>query len=227
MMSIRFSHRRKQLYILGAGGHGLSLGSVAIQSGFKSVIYLDSLISAVSEKSPNVFPLLDILKKIDRASFAIAVGENHKRRELHNYLEFLSVEYNVDLEFPNIVHPKSSIGNGVQLGVGNHIFPFSSIGAHSSISDFVILNHHSSLDHQSQISSYASLAPGAITGGNVSIGEESALLISSSVAPRISIGVGSVLGANSFLKENLGDYKLFAGSPAQFVRDRLEGEDYL
>jgi acetyltransferase-like isoleucine patch superfamily enzyme len=167
------------------------------------------------------------LQKIDTASLAIAIGENHKRRELYNYVESLSTEYNVALNFPNVVHAKSSIGKGVELGIGNHIFPFSNIGARSDISDFVIMNHHSSLDHQSQASSYASLAPGAITGGNVSIGEESALLISSSVAPQISIGVGSVLGANSFLKENLGDYKLFAGSPAQFVRDRQEGESYL
>jgi acetyltransferase-like isoleucine patch superfamily enzyme len=51
--------------------------------------------------------------------------------------------------------------------------------------------------------------------------------MSSSVAPRISIGMGSVLGANSFLKENLGDYMLYAGTPAQFVRNRQEGEKYL
>ena len=227
MILLKSWRPQRALYILGSGGHGISLGSVALQSGFSKVVFLDSLISEASNSIPQVFPLNETLEKLTQASFAIAIGDNFQRRMLHSRLVSLSQEFNVDIDFPNVIHPQASIAKYVELGVGNHIFPFACVGANSRISNFVVLNHLSSIDHQSIALDYSSLSPGAVTGGNVIVGKGSALLLSSSVAPKVTIGENSILAANSFLKDCIEDNVLYAGSPAQHVRFRHEGESYL
>jgi sugar O-acyltransferase (sialic acid O-acetyltransferase NeuD family) len=218
---------KRTLYIIGAGGQGISLASVAVQSGFRRIQFVETE-SQITKATPNSIALLkDLLPELDNCSFAIAIGDNFYREKVTNDLMSLASLLNVRLSFPNIIHPHASIGRFVEMGVGNQIFPTSNVGTCSVIQDFVILNHLSSVDHQSSCASYSSLAPGAVTGGNVQIGRRSAILISSSVAHQVHIGSDSVLAGNSFLKEDIADLVLYGGSPAKLIKNRTLGENYM
>ena len=74
---------------------------------------------------------------------------------------------------------------------------------------------------------YSSVAPGTITGGNVKIGERSAISIGSIIKHNIEIGSDTVIGASSYVNENISNNLIAFGNPAKFIRKRKTGEKYL
>ena len=74
---------------------------------------------------------------------------------------------------------------------------------------------------------FSSLAPGRHTGGNVTIGSRSALLIGAKVKHGIVIGNDTVVGENSYVNDNIGDQKVSYGTPARIVKERGRQEEYL
>jgi acetyltransferase-like isoleucine patch superfamily enzyme len=218
---------RRTLFIVGSGGHGLSLASVAIQSGFRDIKFISLGENSSSNGIISKPSIRELLPKLNNCSLAIAVGDNFLREKVVNEIFSLAILFNVEIKFPNIVHPKANVANSVEMGQGNQLFPLSNLGESSELHDFIILNHLSSLDHHSVCCDYSSLAPGSITGGNVNIGRKSALLISSCVSQKVTIGEDSILAANSFLKQDIPDLVLFGGSPAKLIRTRKAGERYM
>lgn len=222
-----YRNTSRKLYIVGSGGHGLSLASLAVQSGFKEVSFLDMISNQPEVHGLPNLSFIPTLPSLNGCSVAIAIGDNFVRNRVYEDVVQLATEMNITLNFPNLVHPRVSIARNVSMGRGNQFFPQSNIGAGTDLGDFVILNHLSSIDHESRIGSFSSFAPAAITGGKVTIGKRSALLLSSAVSHHVSIGSDTVLAANSFLKEDIGDLCVYGGSPAHFIRNRVAGEAYL
>ena len=68
---------------------------------------------------------------------------------------------------------------------------------------------------------------GVCTGGNVSIGERSAISIGSTIKHGIKIGHDVVVGANSLVMDNIKSNQVVYGTPAKFVRKRSKGDKYL
>ena len=89
------------------------------------------------------------------------------------------------------------------------------------------MNTRASLDHHGVMGAYASLAPGVATGGNVSIGEGSAVSIGATVLHGRSIGAWSVVGAGATVIKDVPDHVVAYGTPARVVRGRESGERYL
>jgi len=71
------------------------------------------------------------------------------------------------------------------------------------------------------------LAPGATVGGNVEIGEFSAISLGASVIQRVRIGSHSVVGAGALVLRDLPDRIVAFGVPAVVVRGRMPGDKYL
>ncbi|WP_105622338.1 colanic acid biosynthesis acetyltransferase WcaF [Cronobacter sakazakii] len=63
-----------------------------------------------------------------------------------------------------------------------------------------------------------------ITAEPIVIGEKAWLATDVFVAPGITIGAGTVVGARSSVFKTLPPNKICRGNPAQIVRDRVEGE---
>jgi acetyltransferase-like isoleucine patch superfamily enzyme len=74
---------------------------------------------------------------------------------------------------------------------------------------------------------YSSMAPNVTTGGNVSIGEFSAISIGATIKHGLSIGDHSIIGAGALLMKNCGDNLIMYGVPAKEIRKREIGEKYL
>jgi acetyltransferase-like isoleucine patch superfamily enzyme len=71
------------------------------------------------------------------------------------------------------------------------------------------------------------LAPNATTGGNVSVGEFSAISIGATIKHGISIGKHTIIGAGALVLNNFGDNCIVYGTPAKEIRKRTAGERYL
>jgi acetyltransferase-like isoleucine patch superfamily enzyme len=95
------------------------------------------------------------------------------------------------------------------------------------VGEFCIVNTRASLDHDSTMGAFSSLAPGAITGGNVAVGSYSNVGMGATVLPGVSIGQHTLIGAGALVYRSVPDNSVAYGVPARLIRSRQPGDRYL
>ena len=211
------------LIIVGAGGHAVSVANVAISAGYSVLSFVDN--NKVGQQLIG-FPIIS--EKVSKSGsseydYVIAIGDNSKRKRI--YEEFISDLPNAN--FPSLIHQSAVIGINSQIEEGSVIMPNSNIGPNSKVGKCCIINTHSSIDHDCILSDFVSLAPGVITGGNVKVGELSAISIGAVCKHGIKIGNDSVIGASSYVNKDVGNSVVSYGNPCKKIRGRVHGEPYL
>lgn len=223
MWEIETIMAHRQLVILGAGGHAVSVANVAVSAGFTIKNFVD-----ISQKGNYLLGYEIIgdvaeLENLQQYCFCIAIGDNALREMV--YVKLLT--QSAYLEFPALIHKNAVISDHTLIGDGTVVMPGVVIGPNTRVGKFCILNTRSSIDHDCILSDYASLAPGAITGGRVIIGNRSAISMGAIIKHAVTVGNDSVVGANSYLHKDLTNNKVAYGSPAKVIRDRALGDAYL
>ncbi len=153
----------------------------------------------------------------------VALGDNWRRS-----LEVKKIQTKIpNFEFVTAIHPSSviasdcKIGPGTWVAAGVVINPGCEVGAHC------IVNTSSSLDHDSVMKDFSSLAPGAHTGGNVILHDFAAISIGAHVLHGITLGPHTVIGAGAVVLEAIPEKVVAFGVPCRVVRSREIGEKYL
>jgi sugar O-acyltransferase (sialic acid O-acetyltransferase NeuD family) len=211
------------LIIVGVGGHAVSVANVAISAGYSVLSFVDN--NKVGQQLIG-FPIIS--EKVSKSGsseydYVIAIGDNSKRKRI--YEEFISDLPNAN--FPSLIHQSAVIGINSQIEEGSVIMPNSNIGPNSKVGKCCIINTRSSIDHDCILSDFVSLAPGVITGGNVKVGELSAISIGAVCKDGIKIGNDSVIGASSYVNKDVGNSVVSYGNPCKKIRGRVHGEPYL
>ncbi len=153
----------------------------------------------------------------------VAIGDNYVRSKVACQVRTICP----DLPFVCAIHPKSTIGKNVSIREGTVIMAGVTVNPCSSIGRFCILNTSSSLDHDSVMEDFSSLAPHATTGGHCRIGGFSAVSIGAVLIHGIHVGEHSIVGAGATVLHNIKPLKVAYGTPAKAVRDRKVGDKYL
>jgi sugar O-acyltransferase (sialic acid O-acetyltransferase NeuD family) len=155
--------------------------------------------------------------------YVIAIGDNFSRQAMAERLAKLCPEARAF----SVIHPSANIGFGSTIGPGSMVMPGVTVGPNCTIGAGCILNTHSSLDHDSVMAGYSSLAPRVATGGNVRIGARSAICIGAVISHGIEIGDDAVIGAGAVTLENVPGLCVAYGVPAKNRRPRRADERYL
>jgi sugar O-acyltransferase (sialic acid O-acetyltransferase NeuD family) len=153
----------------------------------------------------------------------VAIGDNVNRSKVAARVRAVCP----DLSFVSAIHPNASIARDVFIGEGTVIMAGVVINSSCSIGQFCILNTNSSLDHDSLMEDFSSLAPGVTTGGNCRIGVCTAVCIGATLSHNVHIGEHTVIGAGSTVLNDLGSFCVAYGTPAVEVRKRNPGDSYL
>ena len=214
-----YDHSRK-LLIIGSGGHSKVITDIAKRLGFCDVSYFENLNdkSLLNDKNSNH----EILENFNDYFF-VAIGDNYTRERCFN--EFTT--NHPKAKAITLIDPSSFISNESEVNEGVVVMPLCVINCYTKIEKGVIINTSSSIDHDNKLKKFSSTAPGVITGGNVEIGQRSAILISSSIKHGIKIGDDVVIGGASFVINNIPNKSLAYGTPAKRIRERLLNEKYL
>jgi len=214
--------KKRPLVIIGSGGQGANIASIAIDSG----IIVDSFIDEVFHKKEylgfRVYNSFSHIKDVKNFSFAIAIGDNFKRQQLFDKLSKRFPEMN----FPIIKHPSAVVSSFASLKQGSILMPSTIVGSNTKIGRFCILGNQSCLGHDSNMSDFSSLGPGSITGGSVVIGKRSFIAMKSSIKQGIEVEDDSVLGSSSYLNKDLPKNSIAYGTPAKKIRGRKKEEPY-
>ncbi|SIR40213.1 sugar O-acyltransferase, sialic acid O-acetyltransferase NeuD family [Janthinobacterium sp. TND4EL3] len=153
----------------------------------------------------------------------VAIGDNHVRARVTAGVGALCP----DLCFITAVHPQASVARGVRIGAGSVLMAGAVVNPGCEMGPGCIVNTRASLDHDSVMDAFSSLAPAAATGGNCHLGSCSALGMGGLLLQRLRIGAHSVVGAGAVVTRSVPDMCVSYGAPARVIRSRVAGDKYL
>lgn len=214
----------KPLVIHGTGGHAKVVYDVARACGYDVLAFVDpftatkELFGARIVKTPEA-----ARESAPNAEYFVAVGDNTSRERIVSEVN----AFWGGVQFAILIHPSAVVSPASFVGAGTVMMPGAVVNAASRIGAHAILNTRSSLDHDSELGDFSSLAPGVCTGGRVSIGRRSAISIGAVVKHAVVIGDDVVIGANSYVHTNVENNVVCFGSPATIKRTRSKGDPYL
>lgn len=208
----------KQLIIIGAGGYGREISTIATQAhgyGERFVVkgFLDSRCDAL-DAFVDYPPILG-----DVGDYAIApddvfvCGIDDISRRLY-CLEAIKARGG---RLETVIHRSCVLGQGVVLGDGVVISYNVTISNDTTIGDGVLINTGAIVGHDVTIGNYVSVGVGAFLAGGVTVGHQGAINASASVHKGCHIGENATVGMCSTVLRNVADHVTVFGSPAKVI----------
>lgn len=215
--------------MVGAGGHGRVVCEAIVAAGASQVVgFVDDGIPAGTE-----FCGFSILGQVSQLATwvdshlvtecVVAAGDNAVRRALVERISALVPT----LRFATVVHPGALVSASAQIEPGAVILAGAVVSTGARVGAHCIINTGGQLDHDSVLDDYASLAPGAVTGGCVRVGSGTAIGLGASVIHGIAIGAETVVGAGAVVVRPVPENVVVLGVPAKVVATRQRGDTYL
>src|SRR6516162_459897 len=217
-----------RIVVIGCSGHARVVVDIFHQNHCEVVGLLDTYQSVANDVlGHQVIGTEDDLPALVSAnlcnSVIVAIGDNWTR----NRMVIRIRELVPGIRFVSAIHPSAQIARDVSIRQGTVIMAGVVVNTGCDIREFCILNTASSLDHDSIMEQFSSLAPGAITGGGVRIGAFSAIAIGAVISHAIQIGEKTVVGAGATVVGDIPDGVVAYGTPARIIRHRNPEDSYL
>lgn len=213
----------QEVVVFGAGGHAKVVIDILKQDARYKIAAVLSKNTELKtfQNLPHFFYDSEIIQTYSRG--IVAIGDNFLRSEVVKQI----ISINPEFQFINAIHPKAVVAGDCTMGKGNVLMAGAVVNSGSAIGNHVILNTHSSVDHDVMLESFCSIAPGAILGGNCSVGSFTAISLGARLIHGINIGSHTIIGAGALVLKDIPDYSVAYGSPCKIIRKRFAGEKYL
>ena len=219
----------EKIVIIGSSGHAKVVIDIVEREGRCEIVGLLDRYRRAGERTLG-YPVLggeddlpSLATRHGLRGLLVAIGDNFVRSKVAARVGELCPT----LPFVSAIHPGALIGKDVSVGEGTVMMAGVVVNPSCSVGRFCILNTGSSLDHDSVMEDFSSLAPRATTGGRCRIGGHAAVCIGATLVHGVQIGEHSVIGAGSTVLENVASFCVAHGTPAVEVRKRAPGDRYL
>jgi sugar O-acyltransferase (sialic acid O-acetyltransferase NeuD family) len=186
-------------YIFGAGGHAYVVRSLIPHAQARFLVGEDQ--DAVFAGAPD-----------PDADYFIGIGDNDARRAYFDRLKAFGVTVASCIAPTAWVAPDATLGEGLFLGPG------AAICARTRLGNNVIVNTHSSVDHDCVIGDDTQLTPGVTLGSHLRIGRGCFFGMKSCVLPRIEIGDRVTAMAGALVVRSAPAGVMLGGAPARVMR---------
>ena len=203
------------LIILGAGDHAkVVIATIEAEARYETVGLLDDDESK-HETTWYGHPVLggdDQLARLREQGVSkavVAVGDNVSRAKLAQ----LAVK--TGFELPTVIHPTAVILKGSVIGEGSVVLPNVYVGADARIGSGALLSVGTMIAHDCILGDWCQLCPGARLGGHVRVGDYSLIGMGAAVLPGVTVGRQAVVGANAAVINDVPDFVIATGVPAQ------------
>lgn len=203
-------NRKRSLYIIGAGAHGIAIYYLAKDlKKWSNIYFLDDKHELLIKKNKKIIGEINLIKKKfskNNIDFIIGIGDNDIRKKI-----FKKYFANKENKLVNIIHPTSSISNSSKILNGTVVFANSVISSNCQIGYCSIINNLTSIDHDVKLSNFVHISPGVNIAGSVIIKELSWICIGAKITNNIKIGTSSVIGAGSIVLSNVNPKSTIVG----------------
>lgn len=217
------------IIVIGSSGHAKVVIDIVERQGQYRLVGLIDAFRAVGEETLGYRVLgaeadLPVLMEgLAVGGVLVAIGDNYMRAKVTASIAALCPQ----LSFVSAVHPQASVGRGVRIGAGSVVMAGAVVNPGCDVGPGCIVNTRASLDHDSVMEAFSSLAPAAATGGYCYLGTCSALGMGALLLQRIRVGAHSVIGAGAVVTRPVADLCVSYGAPAKIIGTRQAGDKYL
>ena len=204
---------KKNLILLGGGGHCKSVIEVAESAGYKILGVLDK----PEEVGKQVLDYKvigtddDIPQYIEKAEFVITVGfiKNPAIRiKLYNKVK------EVGGKLATIIASSAHVSKYAMLSEGTVIMHQAVVNAGANIGVNSIINTFANIEHDAQIGDQCHISTGTMVNGDCKVGDRCFIGSQSVLANGIEIGDDIIVGAGSFVRKNISVKGIYSGNPA-------------
>lgn len=210
----------KKLYIIGAGGLGrevLSIANAVNRSEKQNWVisgFIDDNINALDGLETGGIRVVDTINNHiikDSNIYVCAVANSEIRKTIcENYLEN-------GAEFISLIHPTCVVGLNNSIGKGLIMSAYSSISENVTIGDFVIINGYTGIGHDAKIGDYVTLSAHCDITGHTCLGEKVFLGSSAVISPGVFIEDNARVGAGSVVIKRVKSNTTVFGNPAKRI----------
>ena len=206
-------------FIVGAGGHGLVVLEAWRAAEPDSVIgFVDDNVELHGRQilGATVEGPLSLVERGDVLS-VLALGNNQTRLKLAERLSSRAT-------WGRVVHPSATILPSAEVGPGCMVLAASVINSGARLGAHVIVNTGVIVEHDCVLEDCVTVSPGACMGGRVHIERGAFVSVGVTLAPRVRVGAGTVVGAGAVVVSDLPARVLAYGVPARVMRTL--GDDF-
>lgn len=203
----------QKILIIGAGGLGKEVADlIRCMNQFEIVGFLDDD-PGKRGILVNQIPVLGGIEKLKELPnvqcLAIAIANPKVKKRL------FQIAATDGFLFPNLIHPSVTLGSDVMMGQGNIICAGTILSTEVCLHDFITINPHCGIGHESTLHSYSTLYWGVHIGGNTVIQSGCEFGTHSCVLQGLSITDNVVLGAGAIAVKSIEASGTYVGIPAR------------
>jgi UDP-3-O-[3-hydroxymyristoyl] glucosamine N-acyltransferase len=219
-----------RLIIIGGGGFGLELYtyiSADVESGrlpsnTSIGVIDDNAQCEVMRRVPNARYLgrLADFKASENDRGLIVVGSiGHRKR-------IAATARSVGLTLGRYVHPTAWVAPNAVLGEGAVVCPHVVISAFANVADNVAINVFGGVGHGASVGEHSVLGPYSVINGDCALGEGCMLGSRATLFPGVKLGRGCTVDAHTAVRMSAGDFKILSTKRQDIVVDnRLAARD--
>jgi sugar O-acyltransferase (sialic acid O-acetyltransferase NeuD family) len=208
----------RRVIIVGAGGFGreaLQWASDAWPEQAGRIAGFLSADPAALDRHATRLPILgdpDTFRLLPGDGLVLAIGIPQVRRQVAERLAQRGAN------FLTLVHPTAIVAATATVGTGSVICPQAVVSDAAGLGRCVLVNYHASLGHDAKAGEYTVFSPYATLGGGAIVEEDVFLGLHATVGPRVRIGAGTKVSANSAALVSVPRRTLVYGVPGQIGR---------
>ena len=195
------------LVIVGCGGHARSIADVALNNGYKTLVFVDEE-AREDEKffGFNVVSDFSILRNEKNILFGI--GDNVRRENYYarfsNVFSLISKDAYIGID--------SIIENGVFVGHNAHVGPMTKIGENT------IINTHAIVEHECTIGSHSHVSVNSVVAGRCNIGSLVFIGAGAIIKDGVNICSNVTVGAGAVVVKDICESGVYVGSPVKKIK---------
>ncbi|MEN6479132.1 MAG: acetyltransferase [Anaerolineales bacterium] len=208
-----------RVIVIGAGGHGQVVADALLAScqscpDLRVLGYADDDEHLWGQTLGGLPVLGCIAAALDTPHDAVivAIGDNRVR---YRVMSALLAQGEC---FVSVVHPAATVSPGASIGFGAMVLAGAVVNTGARLGAGVIVNTSASVDHHNRLEDWVHLAPGAHTGGEVTIGRGALVGLGASIAPRCTIGCWATVGAGATVIHDVPAGTTVVGTPARVIK---------
>lgn len=204
---------RKELILVGGGGHCKSVIEVAESAGYRILGILD----LPEEVGKSVFGYHvigtddDIPRFVDKADFVITVGF------IKNPLVRIKIYDRIKAAgggLATVVASTARVSRYAELGEGTVVMHQAFVNAGARIGKNCIINTFCDIEHDAHVGDQCHISTGVMVNGDCVIGERVFVGSQSVLSNGIAIGDDIIVGAGSFVRKSISEKGVYSGNPA-------------
>lgn len=204
---------RKELILVGGGGHCKSVIEVAESAGYSILGILD--MPEEVGKTVLGYKVVgtddDIPQFVGKAEFVITVGfiMNPAIR-----IRIFDKIKSAGGRLATIIASTARVSKYAEVGEGTVVMHQAFVNAGAKIGCNCIINTFSNIEHDAQVGDQCHISTGTMVNGDCKIGERVFIGSQSALANGITVGDDIIVGAGSLVRKSISTKGIYSGNPA-------------